>query len=131
MLAVAAGFEGAFWLIGGVDLIAGADGNAQRRYLTDAYRYDPRSGWKRIADLPYSVVAGPSPAPIDKKCIYLLAATTALKLQPRPTSIQVSGTTALRYKVSANKWGEAGSIAAPRASPSVGVLEQRLGATWR
>jgi SSS family transporter len=34
-----------------------------RRYLNDAYRYDPGSGWRRIADLPGPVAAAPSPAP--------------------------------------------------------------------
>jgi N-acetylneuraminate epimerase len=116
MLAVAAGFEGAFWLIGGVDLTAGADGTAQRRYLTDAYRFDPLSGWKRIADLPYSVVAGPSPAPFDKKSIYVLGGDDGSQVAIAPDKHPGFGKTALRYDMAADKWIEAGSIAAPRAT---------------
>jgi len=87
MLAVAADFKGAFWLLGGVDLTLGSDGSTQRRYLTDAFRYDPLKGWKRIADLSHPVVAAPSPAPFDKKGIYLLAAMMALRSRLLRTSI--------------------------------------------
>src|SRR5262249_26024434 len=38
MLAVAAAFDGAFWLVGGVDLEPGADGKPRRKYLRDAFR---------------------------------------------------------------------------------------------
>ena len=116
MLAVAAGFKGAFWLIGGVDLTAGSDGTAQRRYLTDAYRYDPLNGWKRIADLPHSVVAAPSPAPFDKKGIYLLGGDDGSQVATPPDKHRGFGKTSLRYDVTADKWTEAGTIAAPRAT---------------
>jgi N-acetylneuraminic acid mutarotase len=115
MLAVAAGFDGAFWLIGGVDLSAGGDGKPQRRYLTDAYRYDPLTGWKRLADLPYSVVAGPSPAPVDNKSIYLLGGDDGSQVATAPEKHPGFGKTALRYDTPAGRWFEAGTIAAPRA----------------
>jgi len=69
MLAVAAGFEGAFWLVGGVDLFVGKDEKVERRYLKDAYCYEPEHGWKRIADLPHSVVAAP---PCSRRRVGLL-----------------------------------------------------------
>jgi N-acetylneuraminate epimerase len=116
MLAAAAGCDGAFWLIGGVDLTAGTDGKAQRRYLTDAYRYDARNGWKRIADLPHSVVAAPSPAPFDKKAIYLLGGDDGSQVATPPDKHRGFGKTALRYNVAVDKWIESGPIAAPRAT---------------
>ncbi len=63
MLAVAAVQDKAFFLISGAELTADAQGKPVRRYLRDAYRWQPGSGWRRIADLPYPVVAAPSPAP--------------------------------------------------------------------
>jgi solute:Na+ symporter, SSS family len=64
MLAVAAAQDGSFFLASGTDLVADPDGNAQRIYLKDAYRFTPGKGWKRIADLPRPAVAAPSPAPV-------------------------------------------------------------------
>ena len=55
MLAQTAAVDGRFYLVGGVDLIGG-----KRRYLRDAYRYDPQAGWRRIPDLPHPVVAAPA-----------------------------------------------------------------------
>lgn len=63
MLAVAGILDGAFYLISGVELVkAPADSVARRVYLKDAYRYSPGKGWARIADVPQSVAAAPSPA---------------------------------------------------------------------
>src|SRR5437764_854044 len=45
MLAVGAACDGAFWLAGGVDLVAGTGGQPVRKYLKDAYRYDDGKGW--------------------------------------------------------------------------------------
>ena len=52
MLAVAASMDGMFWLAGGADLVVGEGGKAERRYLKDAYRYDPGRGWKRLGEAP-------------------------------------------------------------------------------
>jgi len=64
MLAVAAVQDKAFFLVSGVELTGDAQGKPVRHYLSDAYRYQRGSGWRRIADLPYSVAAAaPTPAP--------------------------------------------------------------------
>jgi SSS family transporter len=63
MLAVAAAQDGSFLIFGGVDLVPGKNGRSQREYLTDAYRFTPGQGWKRIADLPRAAAAAPNPAP--------------------------------------------------------------------
>lgn len=55
MLAQAATVNGAFYLVGGVDFVDG-----KRRYLRDAYRYDPNGNWQRLADLPHPIVAAPA-----------------------------------------------------------------------
>ncbi len=66
MLAVAGAQEGKFYLFSGTELrydpAAGGSG-IQRRYLTDAYAYNPaQNTWITLADLPHAVVAAPSPA---------------------------------------------------------------------
>lgn len=60
--AVAGALDGAFYLFAGLDLVPGADGTLERRYLRDAWRYTPAAGWKRLADLPVARQAAPSPA---------------------------------------------------------------------
>lgn len=116
MLAVAAGFRGEFWLMGGVDLTLGSDGLAQRRYLTDAFRYDPRTGWKRIADLPHPVVGAPSPAPFDRNGIYLIGGDDGAQVATPPEKHRGFGKIAMRYEPTVDKWFDAGTIASPRAA---------------
>jgi SSS family transporter len=63
MLAVAGTQEGAFYLLSGVTLTKQrGDSAVHRTFLKDAYRFIPGKGWSRIADLPQSVAAAPSPA---------------------------------------------------------------------
>lgn len=64
MLAVAAAARGAFYLLGGTALAPDADGKPVRTYLKDTYRFTPRRGWERVADLPHPVAAAPSPSPV-------------------------------------------------------------------
>ena len=64
MLAVAAAQDQSFFLISGAELNADEHGKPVRRFLNDAYRYQPGSGWSRLADLPGSAVAAPTPAPL-------------------------------------------------------------------
>lgn len=62
ILAVPGVLDGAFFLFSGAELFVNEAGKTDRRYLKDAYRFDPETGWNRIADLPRPVVAAPSPA---------------------------------------------------------------------
>jgi N-acetylneuraminate epimerase len=62
MLATASAHDGSFYLIGGADLSADAAGKPVRQWLRDAYRFTPGQGWQRLADLPRSTVAAPSPS---------------------------------------------------------------------
>ena len=63
-LTVMAALNGAIYLISGLEMSAGADGQPQMNYLTDAYRYRPGGSWEKLPDLPWSVIAAPSPAPV-------------------------------------------------------------------
>lgn len=62
MLAVSSVIGDAFYLMSGVDLTPDSSGRPVRVFLNDAYRYEERKGWTRIADLPHAVAAAPSPA---------------------------------------------------------------------
>lgn len=116
MLAVAAGFDGAFWLVGGVDLVAGASGKAERKYLKDAYRYDPGKGWKRIADLPRPVAAAPSPAATDATGYFVLGGDDGTQVGVAPDKHRGFTKTVLHYHPKDDKWVEAGEVAAPRVT---------------
>ncbi|MGK6353042.1 galactose oxidase [Parapedobacter sp. DT-150] len=63
MLSVAGAMDGAFYLFSGVSLAPDESGtSAERKYLTDGFRYMPNKGWEKISDLPHPVAAAPSPA---------------------------------------------------------------------
>ncbi len=72
ILAVAAGFNDAFYLLSGASLSAGPDGKPVRTYLRDAWRFTPTNGWERLPDLPRAAVAAPSPAPVNDGQIEVL-----------------------------------------------------------
>ncbi len=61
MLAIAGQSEGNVYVFGGVHLVK-KDSSLQREYLKDSWEYCKASGWKKIADLPYTLAAAPSPA---------------------------------------------------------------------
>ncbi len=116
MLSVAAGFDGAFWMMGGVDLFAGKDAKLERRYLKDAYRFDPDKGWKRIADLPYPLAAAPSPAPTDSTGFVILGGDDGSQIAVRPEMHRGFCKTILRFDQVQEKWIEVGELPAPRVT---------------
>lgn len=62
ILAVAAVVGDAFHVISGTALKPDDAGRPVRSYLTDAWVYQPGSGWSAIAPVPVPVVAAPGPA---------------------------------------------------------------------
>lgn len=113
ILAVAAGFDDAFWLVSGIDLVAGTK---QRRYLKDAYRYDHHTGWKRIADLPRPVAAAPSPAPSAVSGFYVLGGDDGTQVGVAPDKHSGFARSILRYNPKTDQWIEAGEVASPRVT---------------
>ena len=116
MLAVAAAFDGAFWLIGGTDLVAGEGGKGRRRYLKDAYRYDPGKGWKRIANLPHAIVAAPSPAPATASGPVILGGDDGTQVGVAPQRHYGFSRRVLRYDQQTDQWTEGGELPAPRVT---------------
>lgn len=122
MLAVAAGFDGKFWLAGGADLERGAE----RRYRKDAYCYDPAAGWKRLADLPHPVAAAPSPAPTDATGFSVLGGDDGTQVGVAPDRHRGFVRTILRYDAKAGKWTAAGELPAARVTVPCVVWDR----TW-
>lgn len=116
MLAVAAAFDGAFHVAGGVDLAADAGKQVQRRYLTDAYRYAPGTGWQRLPDLPHPVAAAPSPAPADATGFYLLGGDDGSQVSTPPERQRGFHKIVLRFDPSTRTWVEAGTLGAARVT---------------
>ncbi len=126
MLAVAAGCDGAFWIAGGVDLVAGDGGRAVRKYLKDAYRYDIGRGWTRIADLPFPVTAAPSPAPEDVRGFFILGGDDGAQIGVAPQEHRGFRKDILRYDLVTKTWQPSGMLTSPRVTvPCV-----RWGMSW-
>lgn len=117
MLATAAALDGSIYLCSGVDLKAGSDGKPARTYLTDAYQYTPVRGWKRIAELPRSAVAAPSPAPAIESSFFIIGGDDG-KLAGRPPGDEHPGftRTALRYDATTSAWTEQRYPAQPQVT---------------
>ena len=86
MLSVAGALNDELYLFSGVALIEG-----QRKYLNDAYKFTSKNVWEKIADLPHSVAAAPTPAFASKKEIMVfggddgsLASTSATLKEKHP-----------------------------------------------
>ena len=62
ILAVAGAVDDDLFVFSGANLYKTDTGTTTRKFLRDAYRYRKDEGWKRLADLPCSVTAAPSPA---------------------------------------------------------------------
>lgn len=64
MLAVMSADESSLYLFSGAALQLGKEAKPVRKYLTDGYRYQPTSGWSKLATMPRATVAAPGPAPV-------------------------------------------------------------------
>jgi N-acetylneuraminate epimerase len=118
MLAVAGEYDGAFYLFSGTKLSAAPDGQAARECLRDAYRFTPGEGWKRLADLPRSAVAAPSPARLFGGLGFLIVCgDDGLHLNFQPVEKHPGfPRTALAYDPAADAWRAAGAIPFSRAT---------------
>lgn len=116
MLSAATGFDGAFWLVGGVEIVMGKDGKPDRKYLSDAYRYDPANGWKRLADLPHAVAAAPSPMPTNTDGLFVVGCDDGKQWGASHDKHTGFNTSLLRYDTKAEKWKTVGEVKAPRVT---------------
>jgi len=116
ILAVSASVDGTFFLVGGVQLVIGKGEKVERRYLKDAYRYDPDNGWRRLPDAPRPVAAAPSPAPTDASGFFILGGDDGSQVGLAPDRHRGFGKKTFRFDSKSEKWAEAGETPAPRAT---------------
>ncbi len=118
MLAVAGAHEGSFYLFSGTKLTAGPDGKPVREFLRDAYRFTPGQGWTRLADLPRSAVAAPSPAiSLLPAVLLVMTGDDGLNVAFQPLD-QHPGfpRNALSYDARANTWSVLDAVPFSRAT---------------
>ncbi len=58
--------DGALYVVSGFTLAGDGNGSPKRKYLRDAWRYTPGSGWKRIADVPCGGTVAAPCAPLGE-----------------------------------------------------------------
>ncbi|MCY2970461.1 MAG: galactose oxidase, partial [Planctomycetota bacterium] len=71
MLSVCASDGENFYLFSGAALSLNAMGKVDRNYLSDAFVFNPKDGWKKLPPMPRPCVAAPSPAIFNKGGIQL------------------------------------------------------------
>lgn len=107
MLAVGAAAAGSFYIAGGTDLHAGADGRPVRTYLKDGYRFTPGEGWKAIADLPAGCVAPPTPSPSTDDGFLVLGGDDGANVNFEPKTLHPGFPhTLLAYDTAQNTWSK-------------------------
>lgn len=113
ILAAAASIDGAFFVFGGCALNPDDEGNPVRAYLRDAWKFSA-DRWSRVADLPFTLAACASPAPVTGHAAYLISgddgsqANLADRSQHKGFSKKV-----LRYDAAADSWSVAGELGLP------------------
>ncbi len=117
MLALAGADADSFFLFSGTRLSTGASGKAVREYLRDAYRFTPGKGWARLADLPRSAVAAPSPAFSKGGRLLIVSGDDGANVNFSPVREHPGfPRSVLAYDPSADRWSEAGSVPFSRAT---------------
>jgi N-acetylneuraminic acid mutarotase len=121
MLATAVVQGGSFFLCSGADLKTGADGKAVREYLRDAYRYEPKRGWKRIADLPRAAVAAPTPAPAyGESTFFILGGDDGTLVDFKPPEKHPGfPKTILEYDIVSGRWRNVGEMPVGHVTTSI------------
>lgn len=113
--------DGALYVMSGAELYRGEGGNVQRRYLRDAYRYRPGSGWSRIADLPRAAVAAPTPAPaLGQSTLLVMGGDDGSHVGFSPMSEHPGfPRDVLAYHTLTDTWREAGTMPASHVTTPV------------
>lgn len=126
MLAVAGAINNKFFLFSGTEVREG-----KRTYLSDAYSFSEREGWSRLADLPFAVVAAPSPAFTSQKKELIIfggdtgeEAASAAVLRERHPGFSNK---ILRYRITENNWSFAGKVYTQKKADSITVPNN---STW-
>jgi N-acetylneuraminic acid mutarotase len=117
MLATAGVLNGSFYLFGGAQLHADAQGKAVREYRRDAYAFTPGKGWRQLADLPAPMVAPPTPAIASAGRLLIFSGDDGSKVN-LPQSPQHPGFSreTLAYDPDKDSWSIVGQVPFSRAT---------------
>lgn len=87
-----------------------ADGEVQRRYLTDAYRFDTiENTWARITDVPHPIAAGTAIG-IGRNTILCFSGSTGEHVSKPPQDQPEFPNIVLAYNTAEDRWYEAGQM---------------------
>lgn len=122
MLATAGASKENVYLFGGVHLVKKGN-SVEREYLKDCWEYNEKQGWKKIADLPYTLAATPSPAyNTDQSQLLLLFGgddgLNALKITELKDTHPGFRNEILSYNTITNSWSVAGKIPVDKKADS-------------
>jgi N-acetylneuraminate epimerase len=112
--------DGNFYLFSGAELAADAQGKPVRRWLKDAYCYQPGKGWKRLSDLPRVAVAAPSPAIEFARQLLVVSGDDGERVNFEPKSAHPGfPTDVLFYDPHTDRWTRGGDSGLSRATVPV------------
>lgn len=104
--------------------------DGKRDYLKDAYAYDPGSGWRRLQDLPWPVVAAPSPAYQKDSALYLFGGDDG-RLATGPVNLKAHhpgfSSAILKYDIQKDSWTKVGAVLTQKKKDAV---ENPNGSIW-
>lgn len=115
ILPVAASVGEYFYLFGGAT-IEMKDDKPVRRYLRDAWSYNQREGWKRLADMPKPIVAAPSPAMERWGSIWICSGDDGSLVGIAPDKRPGFPAANFAYDIASDTWNAAGETPAPRVT---------------
>ena len=127
-MAVMAELGGTLYLLSGLEVRPPVDPPVSPNYLRDAYRYHPGGSWEKLPDLPWSVIAAPSPAPVTAvpARIFVLGGVdgTQVGRVPRESALPDD---ILYYEAASNEWK---LWTEPWPTPVVTVPAVPMGGEW-
>lgn len=126
MLAMGGCLDDEFVLCGGVRLVIDDEERVSREWLCDTFAYSPRSGWRRIADLPRPVVAAPSPTATVAGRLLLIGGDDGAQAAAAPTAHRGFPRGILAYDRNAARWEAAGEVAVALVTTTLAVWNGQL-----
>jgi len=104
--AVMAAVADDIYLLSGIELALRENGKPGPHYLTDAYRYRPNQRvWEPLPELPHSVVAAPTPAPVNPVAgrFFVLGGVDGRNVGKQPRETRVPDAI-LSFAPAENRW---------------------------
>ncbi|MGB7068887.1 MAG: hypothetical protein WBD22_05285 [Pyrinomonadaceae bacterium] len=120
LLSVSGSHGRGFYVFSGASLSSDTTGKPLRTYLKDAYRFLPETGWQKLADLPHSVTAAPTPAASVKGSrLIIIGGDDGTKAGFQPIERHPGfARRILSYEIRTDTWADAGTTPATHVTTS-------------